>query len=104
MWKTPGSSRTATLHNYNTNMFRLFTGQQKQEQEFDFIIIFAEHKSYVHIDVKAAMKKADGWVEQLERGEEFIGYIGAAEFKGWQFIPVVAFPNAAKQSQVNETV
>ena len=109
MWKyltrIPETSRTALLHNYNVKMFHLFTGQGHTDQEFDFIVIFAEYKKYVHIEVKAGKYGGKGWVEQLKKGEAFynevLAAIGVEEYKGWEYIPVGAFPSATNQAQVN---
>ena len=64
MWKyltwIHKTARTALLHNYNVKMFHLFTGQCHTDQEFDFIVIFAEYKKFVHIEVKAGEYGAKG--------------------------------------------
>ena len=108
MWKylnrLPETSITAILHNYNVKQFCLLSAQEFEDQEFDFIVIFAEHRKYVHVEVKAGRKGAKGWVEQLEKGRKFftklIDTIGVDEYKDWEYIPVGAFPNASTQSEV----
>ena len=87
-------------------MFHLFTtGKYCKDQEFDFILIFGEYKRYVHIEVKAGEFGAPGWVDQLKKGKKFFEIVKAAlgndEYKGWEFIPVGAFPNAISRDKVN---
>ena len=101
---------TALLQNYHVKMFRQFTStenlvsQVEDNQEFDFFYIFAEHKKFVHIEVKAGNKGGKGWVEQLKKGKEFydevLDAMGVDEYKDWEYIPVGAFPMADNQTKV----
>ena len=107
VWKylegIPESTRTAVFHNYNVNMFQRFTGQTEGNQEFDFFLVFGDFRKIVNIEVKAAYKRAPGWVDQLKRGEEFYKEVLAAagiDGKDWDFIPIGAFPNADNQKKV----
>ena len=107
VWKylegIPASTRTAVFHNYDVNMFQRFTGQAEKNKEFDFFLVFGDFRKIVHIEVKAAYKKAKDWVKQLKKGEEFIKEVLAAagiDDKDWDFIPIEAFPNADNQKKV----
>ena len=107
VWKylegIPESTRTAIFHNYNVNMFQRFTGQAEGNQEFDFFLVFGDYRKIVNIEVKAAYKRAPGWVNQLKRSEDFCKEVLAAagiEGKDWEFIPIGAFPNADNQKKV----
>ena len=110
VWKylegIPASTRTAVFHNYDVNMFQRFTGQAERNQEFDFFLVFGDYRKIVHIEAKAAYKRAPGWVDQLKKGEEFIKEVLAAagiDDKDWEFIPIGAFPNADNQKKVLAT-
>ena len=75
-------------------------------QEFDFVFLLGEYKTFVIFEVKASFNHGKGkWEEQLERAELFyktiIKYIGDEDYKDWKFLPVAAFPNAPNIKEVN---
>ena len=75
-------------------------------QEFDFVFLLGEYKTFVIFEVKASFNHGKGkWEEQLERAELFyktiIKYIGDEDYKDWTFLPVAAFPNAPNIKEVN---
>ena len=73
-------------------------------QEFDFVFLLGEYKTFVVFEVKASFKGTGNWKEQLERAELFyktiIKYIGDEDYKDWTFLPVAAFPTATDIKQV----
>ena len=100
------STRTALLFNYNTKMFyTLFGLPEKQlQREFDFLLIVAEYKIVVCLEVQAnpALTR---FLKYLKKGEDFyhevLAAIGEDEYKDWEYIPVVVFPNVVSKYQVS---
>ena len=101
---THATSRTALFFNYNVSMFKRFTGQENAEQEFDAILIFAEYKILMCIEIKAGEEGGKGWTDQLKKNEEFLmkEVLPAAgvDTTDWKPVLVGAFPNAENQSKV----
>ena len=80
-------------------------GPPTDNQEFDFVFLLGEYKTFVVFEVKASFNHAKGkWEDQLKRAELFyktiIKYIGDEDYKDWTFLPVAAFPNAPNIKQV----
>ena len=98
------STRTALLSNYNTKMFYTLFGlpEKQAEFDFDFLLIVAEYKIVVCLEVKV---RPTVGLENLKRGEDFyhevLAAIGEDEYKDWEYIPVVVFPNVVSKYQVS---
>ena len=76
-------------------------------QEFDFVFLLGEYKTFVIFEVKAQASFNHGkgkWEEQLEKGEHFfktiIKYIGDEDYKNWTYLPIAAFPKATDIKKV----
>ena len=97
------STRTALLSYYNTKMFYTLFGlpRKQPEFEFDFLLIVAEYKIVVCLEVKAGFLAR----VRLEEGEYFyhevLAAIGEDEYKDWEYIPVAVFPNAVCWNEVS---
>ena len=96
------------LLSYKIKNFNLFLNHAhyEGEQEFDIILILPEYKRFVMFEVKSfqetkTLKKPQA---QLEKGNQFyekvIGYLGRETFQSWEFIPVIALPNASSLDRV----
>ena len=80
-------------------------GPPTDNQEFDFVFLLGEYKTFVVFEVKSSSDHVKGkWEDQLERAELFyktiIKYMGDEDYKDWTFLPVAAFPNATDIKQV----
>ena len=100
------STRTALLSNYDPKMFyTLFGLPEKQlQREFDFLLIVAEYKIVVCLEVEAS-PTLTRFLKYLKKGEDFyhevLAAIGEDEYKDWEYIPVAVFPNAVSRNKVS---
>ena len=105
--RIPKTSRTALFVNYDVRMFRRFTGQPDENQEFDIVLVFGELRKLLTIEVKAGDGEGNGWIGQLKKGYKFctevLAELAAAglDITDWEHISVGAFPNAETVNEVN---
>ena len=105
--RIPKTSRTALFVNYDVRMFRRFTGQPDENQEFDIVLVFGELRKWLTIEVKAGDGEGNGWIGQLKKGYKFctevLAELAAAglDITDWEHISVGAFPNAETVNEVN---